>query len=374
MPITFTGDIPSATERILTGLHSLDLSVADSLGNKGWPLRSLSEVYGPKSVGKTSFCLSLMGIIAASTHKNCTVLDLEIQDRNTVEQILMKSGFSKELHYIMTRQGESPEKTLGRFTDKMFEKNPDIALLDSIGAYQPNAVLDGDIGDRNVGQKALEMGQLSSRLMRGLQLADKPNAIFMTNHVHPNIGYMAIGNTTTGGVTKKYLSHLRVNLTQAFFNKYVVHFGDSWLVKGKIDNNRFGFSNKEFYVFFVGGEGIHHGLTAMWECIIYGYADVSSKKIQNSTTVTMDGQSFGKMGIIFRDRNNEPERFIPFINRLKAKELDSSLPDDEKENEDDNRDENQDDNQDDGNKDESKNNNKNISLSRNKKKKGNHAT
>lgn len=328
MSITFTGDVPSATERVITGLHSLDLAVSDSMGHVGWPLRSLSEVYGPKSIGKTSFCLSLMGIIAASKHKNCTVLDLEIQERNTVEQILTKAGFDKELYYIMTRQNESPEETLGRFTDKMFEKNPDVALLDSIGAYQPNAVLEGDIGDRNVGQKALEMGQLAARLMRGLQLADKPNSIFMTNHVHPKIGYMAMGNTTTGGETKKYLSHLRVNLSQAFINKSVVHFGSSWLVKGRIENNRFGYSNKDFYVFFVGGEGVHIGLTAMWECIAYGLANLSSKKVQDSTTVTMDGQSFGKMSTIFRDRDNEPERFIPFINRLKAETLNSSSDED----------------------------------------------
>lgn len=321
MTITFTGDVPSATERVLTGLHSLDLAVADSLGNRGWPLRSLAEVYGPKSIGKTSFCLTLMGIIASIKHKNCTVLDLEIQERSTVEQILTGSGFDKELFYIMVHADESPEQTLGRFTDKMFQKNPDVALMDSIGAYQPNAVLEGDIGDRNVGQKALEMGQLSARLMRVLQLADKPNTIFMTNHVHPKIGFMALGNTTTGGETKKYLSHLRVSLSQAYSNKSPVHFGHSWLVKGKIENNRFGYSGREFHVFFVGGEGVHQGLTAMWECILYGFADVSSKKLQDSTTVTMDGQPFGKLSTIFRDRNSEPEKFIPFINRLKSEEL-----------------------------------------------------
>ncbi|MDE1868193.1 MAG: hypothetical protein KGI08_10860, partial [Thaumarchaeota archaeon] len=257
--------------------------------------------------------------------KNITVLDLEVQDRGTVEQILVQSGFDGEVHYIMNDVKETPEETLSRFTKRMLDKNPDVAMIDSIGGYRPNAELEGEIGDRNVGQKALEMGQFSGRLIRGLQLSgDKPNAVFMTNHLHPKIGFMALGNTTTGGETKKYLSTVRIALSQHFMNKSAVAFGTSWLIKGKVDNNRFGYSGREFYLYMIGGEGVHTGLTAMWDCILYGYADLSSKAVKESTTVTMDGVPYGKLGTIIRDRNSEPERFNQFINVLKSQGLQST--------------------------------------------------
>lgn len=317
MPITFSGDIPTSTERVLTGIHSLDEALADEQGNIGWPMRSLAEVYGPKSIGKTAFCLSLLGTIATAKNKNVTVLDLEIQDRGTVEQILAKNGFDGDLHYIMNKGEERPEDTLGRFTDRMIEKNPDVAMVDSLGAYYPNATLEGDIGDRNVGQKAFEIGQFSARLIRALQLADKPNSIMMTNHQHPTFGSMIAGHETSGGVTKKFLSHVRIDLKRAFLDKSVVDFGNSWLVTGRVDNNRFGYSKREFHVYIVGGEGIHIGLSAMWDCIVAGWATLSSKKPTLATTVSMDGESFGKMEIILRDRNSEPQKFVPFLNKIK---------------------------------------------------------
>lgn len=339
MGITFSGDPLASTERVLSGFHSLDYSLGDEQGNVGLPLRSLWEVYGPKSVGKTAFCLSLGGLLATAKHKNMTILDLEIQDRGTIERILSKSGFDGELHYIMNKGDERPEDTLGRFTDRMIEKNPDIAIVDSVGAYYPNATLEGDIGDRNVGQKAFEIGQLSARLIRALQLSsEKPNAILMTNHQHPTFGFMAGGNETSGGVTKKFLSHVRVELRRAFLKSKedaksgtTVNFGNSWLVEGRIDNNRFGYSNRRFYVFMVGGEGMHLGLSAMWDCIVAGWATMSGKKPSESTTISMDGQSFGKIGILLRDRNTEPQKFVPFINKLKEMSVTQSQDDEEEE-------------------------------------------
>lgn len=335
MPITFTGDQLASTDRTPSGSDSLDHALGDALGNIGLPYRSLWEIYGPKSVGKTAFALSCAGIMATARHKNISILDLEIQERTTVEQILSKSGFDGELHYIMATGEETPEETLGRFTDRMIEKNPDVAVVDSLGAYYPNATFEGEIGDRNVGQKAFEIGQFAARLMRALQISkDVPNAIFMTNHQHPTFGSMVGGQETSGGVTKKFLSHVRIELKRAYLGQSVVDLGGSWLVKGRVENNRFGFSRREFYVYLVGGEGIHVGLSAMWDCIIKGEATLSSKKPTDATTVSMDGQSFGKLGILVRDRNSEPQKFVPFINKLKEIGLTQSQLEEDEEDED----------------------------------------
>ena len=218
--ISFTGDVPNSTERVVTGLYSLDRAVGDSGGNIGFPLRTLVELYGKKGIGKTSFCLSMMGRIADKTGKPISILDFERQDPDTVSKILSLSGYEGDVRYITNQAKETPEDTLERFVDTMFTKQPPIGLVDSIGGFYPNAELEGKIGDSNMGVRAREIGQFSRRLVRSLQIADSPHSIFMTNHEHPTIGGMTQGTITPGGETKKYLSHLRLRIKSV--NRYKI--------------------------------------------------------------------------------------------------------------------------------------------------------
>jgi RecA/RadA recombinase len=332
MPITFKGDVPGSTERESTGSYSLDMALRDQDNNVGWPMQSLVEVYGPKSIGKTSLCLWLAGRIAKARKKSITILDFEIQNRHTVEGILTNAGYSGDVNYIQNVGKERSEETLARFTDAMFDKqgktmtyaNPDIGILDSLGGFRPTAELEGDIGDANMGLKPRELGQLTGRLIRALQLAEKPNTIFMTNHLHPNIGFLKFGSSTTGGETRKYLSHVRIDMKKGLFAKSFVDFGEHWLVKGKIDNNRFGFSQTDFQLYIIGGQGVHVGLSAVWDCIAYGLAFPSTQKFTETTTISLDGKSFGKFGAMVEKRNKDKEFFTPFINKLQAEGLTQS--------------------------------------------------
>lgn len=327
MPISFTGDIPSAGERVLTRSWSLNRALRDQMENLGYPLRSLCEVYGPKGVGKTSFCLSLLGEIASKKNKGISVLDLEIQNRDTVSGILEQSGFSGEVHYIQQKDQERSEDTVDRFCDRMFDmngknktyENPDVGLMDSIGAYRPSAEFDGAIGDANMGIKAREMGQISSRFIRALQLSKSPHTIFMTNHEHPNMS-IGFGNplpVTSGGETKKYLSQVRIRLTEAYIGKSAARFDGCWLIEGKVNENRFGISDQKFWCFMIGGQGIHAGLTAVFENLVLGYAEASAQALRDSTSITLDGVNYGKISKLIRDRDDE-DLFKPFMNRLRV--------------------------------------------------------
>lgn len=337
MPIIFGGDIPSTTERVLTKSYSLNQALRDVLGNAGFPLRSLVELYGPKGIGKTSFALSILGTVAVAREKGITILDFEGQENSTITGILEGTSYDGEVYFVRNRATERPEDTVERFCDRMFDlqsknktyENPDVGLMDSIGAFRPMAELEGKIGDANMGLKAREMGQIASRYVRSLQLSQSPGIIFMTNHEHPNmsIGFGNPAPITAGGETKKYLSHVRIRLTDAYVKKEViktakfsgqVKFDGSWLVEGKVNENKFGISDQKFYVYMVGGEGIHAGLTSVIECLIYGYAESSAQMLKESATISIDGKSVGKLGKLIRDRNSDPEIFIPFKNALLA--------------------------------------------------------
>lgn len=338
MPIVFTGDEPTSTNRVQTKSFSLNQALRDVKGNTGWPLRSLIELYGPKGVGKTSFALSVLGLAAVYTDKGISILDLEIQERDTVSNILDNTGYDGEVHYVQQQDQERPEDTVERFCDRMFDlqgknkthENPDVGLMDSIGAYHPAAEMEGKIGDANMGIKAREMGQISRRFIRSLQLAESPHTIIMTNHEHPNMSIGFGAPITAGGETKKYLSQIRIRLTDAYVKKETlktaafsgqVKLDGSWLIEGKVNENRFGISDQKFYVYMVGGEGIHEGLTAIMECLLYGYAESSAQSIKESATISLDGKSYGKWGQIIRKRHDDPEMFIPFINRLKVQDV-----------------------------------------------------
>jgi RecA/RadA recombinase len=321
--IKFVGDIPSSTERIKTGFYSLDHAVADVSNNIGWPLRSLVEVYGPKGVGKSSFCFMMLGILAKVKNKKIDILDFEIQDRETVENILSCAGYDGEVNYLLTKPKETPEETLERFTALMFTKNPNMGLVDSLGGFVPSSELDGSIGDRNIGDKPLKLGQFTGRLITAMSQAESPSSIFMTNHVHPTIGGMVAGSVTGGGERKKYLSHIRLNLKRAFVGKSTLDFGETWLMQGHVDDNRYGKRRTDFYMFMVGGEGAHLGLTSVFENLVYGYAISSSQSIKETSTVTLDGKSYGKIGYMIEHRD-DADLFKDFQNRLLASEVTSS--------------------------------------------------
>ena len=284
--------------------------------------------------GKTTFSLDLLGTIAKERGKGVTVLDFEIQNRDTVSGILENTGFDGEVHYIQNVGDERPEDTVERFCDRMFDihgknktyENPDVGLMDSIGAFRPMAELEGAIGDANMGIKAREMGQISSRYIRSLQLSKSPGTIIMTNHEHPNmsIGFGKPAPITSGGETKKYLSQIRIRLVDAYLKNSAVKFEGAWLIEGKVNENRFGISDQKFYAFMLGGQGVHQGLTAMFECLAFGYAESSAQALRDSTTISLDGQSFGKIKNIIRDRNDDG-LFKPFLNALKANALDKEV-------------------------------------------------
>jgi RecA/RadA recombinase len=320
MTITFTGDKFSSTQRVKTGFHSLDWALGDSLGNIGWPLKSVIEAYGPKNVGKTTFCVSLMGVVARELSKNTTILDWEGQSKETIEGVLNAQGFSGNVNYLLNVGDESSEDTLERFVGELLDDGQNIALVDSIGGFRPTALLEGKIGDANMGVFARETGQFVDKLVHVTNRSKAPGVIFMTNHIHPTIGSMMQGQDTSGGVKKKYLAHVRIDLKRAYLGNSAADFGESWLLKGRIDSSRFGYSKREFYVFMIGGEGIHLGLSAVWDCVIAKHATLSAKSISESNTVAMEGQSYGKMGKLIRERADD-DLFRPFINRLLVEDV-----------------------------------------------------
>lgn len=328
MPIQFIGDEFNSTKRVVTQCHSLDHALADRLGNVGIPLRSIIEVYGGKNVGKSTTCFSLAGMAAAQLGKDATILDWEGQSKETIEGVFENQSFYGKINYLLNKGDETSEETLERFVEEIANEDQNVGIMDSIGGFIPNAYTEGSIADSNMGVFAREIGRFTSKLNRIILRSDNDGVVFLTNHVHPTIGSMVQGQSTSGGETKKFLAHVRIDLKRAYIGNSPVNFGESYLLKGHVDSNRYGYSGRDFYIFIVAGQGIHVGLTALWDCVIAGHATLSAKSIKDSVVINMDGVSYGKFRNIYQERNNK-EIFTPFINRLReeSSEMDDAVED-----------------------------------------------
>lgn len=325
MGITFTG-VHRPIGRAVTGFYSLDWALRRSKEIVGWPTRTFAELYGPTGIGKTTFSVSVLGIIAmALKMKGISCLSFENQDVNMIETALERAGFNGEWKWInATKAKTSDESMLGLLSDSLYEDY--VGLLDTIASMSSIAEQSGDIGDANMGRRAFPMAQFARAVQKALiDSENKDTVLIATNHQYENMQTVGGAKTYTepGGVVKKNISHLRIRM-QVPWVEYIsggtgkkeARWEDGWVLQGKVDKNRAGGKNRIFQVFIVGGEGIHPGLTSMIDCLQLGIAEV-----QSGAKVAMDGDVFGSINKIVTNERDNSELFVPFQNRLKARML-----------------------------------------------------
>jgi RecA/RadA recombinase len=297
-----TGDAPKVP-RVETGYYSLDESLRNRQGQRGYPLGTITEVYGANHTGKSTMVWSLSGLIGAKTESNIALADLEGFDPEFLTSVMSSQGFNGEVYSI---QDESDEKVLETLSYKLDDKdlNFNIGILDSIGAISPIAEAEGDLGDANMGRRAFLTNQFFRKAIRTLRV-NKNKLLFSINHQHPNLG--TYGYNTPGGEGKKYLSSIRIQLKRLYRkNKEETYPDGSYVLIGRIVKNRWGYKDREFYLFVLGGSGIHKGLTALYDGIVLGLVDVSR-------TIKIGDQSFGYLkDITERAQAGDEEFFIPF--------------------------------------------------------------
>lgn len=316
MTIKFVGDEPKDNVRWASGMSTLDKALSDSQGNRGIPGNAIIEIYGPTGVGKTTLATDIAGTIGKLTGQRIDYLDLEGQSKITIRSILENRGFDGQVNWTMMQPTETPEETIERWTSICFEDDAGIGILDSVGAYTASAELKGGMTDRNVGLKPTGFGNVVGRLTRAIEISDKPRLFFLLNHEHPVFGSFGSQTTTSGGAKKDFMLHSKIRLQMGFLGKSVVNFDPGYLVKGVLKKNRYGFTSYAFYAFILRGQGIHRGLTNMWECVALKEASVTADRLSLGTSIKMGGKSYGKLGDIFNDRLNDPEFFKPFHDKL----------------------------------------------------------
>ena len=195
------GETPKMDVELLpSGSLSLDLALGG-----GWPKGRIIEIYGPESSGKTTLALHAIAEIQKQGGQAAFVDAEHALDPAYAKKIGVDTA------ELLISQPDNGEQAL-EITETLVRSNAvDLIVVDSVAALVPQAEIDGDMGDAQMGLQARLMSQ-AMRKLTGIISKSKATVIFI-NQIRMKIGVM-FGNpeTTTGGNALKFYASVRVDI------------------------------------------------------------------------------------------------------------------------------------------------------------------
>ena len=194
-----------------TGSLSLDYDLVVP-----FPEGRITEVFGGEGTGKTTLCLEAIGhALAVNPNKKALFVNME----KSLNMSLMRTirtlapfldNLGKEdcrLWVVNANTGEQALGAMKRFAQLV---PGGIAVLDSIDAAQPEAILAGEIGENRVGNH----GKLMSDAMRKLVSDAESNnvALIFINQTRDKITMYGDPTETPGGKAVRFYSTQRIKL------------------------------------------------------------------------------------------------------------------------------------------------------------------
>lgn len=186
---------------IPTGSLALDAA----LGVGGMPRGRIVEIYGPEASGKTTLALHIIAS-AQRSGGEAAFVDAEHALDPTYAR---KLGVNTE--ELLISQPDSGEQAL-EIADVLVRSGAlDVVVVDSVAALVPQAEIDGDMGEPQMGLQARLMSQ-AMRKLTGIIHKTKTCVIFI-NQMRQKIGVF-FGNpeTTTGGNALKFYASVRLDI------------------------------------------------------------------------------------------------------------------------------------------------------------------
>ncbi|EPR43108.1 Protein recA [Desulfovibrio sp. X2] len=187
---------------IPTGSIGLDLA----LGVGGIPRGRVTEIYGPESSGKTTLALH---IIAEAQKLGGTAAFIDAEHALDISYARRLGVHTNDL---LISQPDYGEQALD-IADMLVRSNAvDIIVVDSVAALIPQAELEGNMGETQVGGQARLMSHALRKLTGSIHKSN--TAVVFINQIRMKIGTMGYGNpeTTTGGNALKFYSSMRLDI------------------------------------------------------------------------------------------------------------------------------------------------------------------
>ena len=191
------------TLSIPTGSLALDIA----LGVGGIPRGRITEIYGGESAGKTTLAMHIM----AEAQKIGQVAFIDVEhalDPAYAEAIGL------DLNKMLLSQPSSGEEAIDILETLVATNSIPAVVVDSVAALVPQAEIDGDIGDIQVGLQA----RLMSKTLRKITalVNNSRTAVIFINQIREKIG-ISYGSpeVTPGGRALKFYASIRLDLRRA---------------------------------------------------------------------------------------------------------------------------------------------------------------
>lgn len=187
-------------ELIPSGALSLDIALGG-----GYPKGRIIEIYGPESSGKTTLTLHAIAEVQKAGGTAAFV------DAEHALDPAYARKLGVDTDNLLVSQPDNGEQAL-EIAETLVRSNAvDLVVVDSVAALVPQAEIDGDMGDAQMGLHARLMSQ-AMRKLTGIINKSKTTVIFI-NQIRMKIGVM-FGNpeTTTGGNALKFYASVRLDI------------------------------------------------------------------------------------------------------------------------------------------------------------------
>ena len=177
----------------------------EALGIGGYPRGRIIEIFGPESSGKTTLALHAV----AETQKIGGIAAF-IDAEHALDPVYAKN-LGVNIDNLWVSQPDSGEQALEIAESLVRSGAVDIIVVDSVAALTPQAEIDGDMGDAQMGLQARLMSQAMRKLTAIINKSR--TMIIFINQIRMKIGVMfGSPETTTGGNALKFYSSLRIDV------------------------------------------------------------------------------------------------------------------------------------------------------------------
>lgn len=234
----------------------------------GVPKGRIMEIYGPESSGKTTVATFMAAQIQKEGGR-VAVIDAEHAFDLDYARTL---GLNTE-EVIMSQPG-SGEESLGIAEDMAKTGIVDFIIIDSVAALTPQAEIEGEMGDQQMGQQARLMGKSLRKISP--VCGSTGTSIMFINQLREKIG-VVYGNpeTTPGGRALKYWSSIRLDVRRIeYLNEGQEIIGIKARVKGAKNKTAPPFRKAEIEIIF--GKGIQYEQEYVDHAITYEFIEKSA--------------------------------------------------------------------------------------------------
>jgi len=242
----------TAVDRIVTKIEDAGIKETFDIRMKSPYNNYVANKFVVHNSGKTTLALHIIACEQAATDNLCAVVDAEHALDPTYAA---KLGVNvDELLISQPNSGEQALETVEALIDS---KAVSIIVVDSVAALVPQAELEGEMGDSNMGLHARLMSQ-AMRKLTGKVSTNGITLIFI-NQIREKIGVMfGSPETTTGGRALKFFASVRLDTRR----KEVI--GDKehpigHTIKVKAVKNKVGPPMRETFIDLLYGTGIDTG-------------------------------------------------------------------------------------------------------------------